>query len=263
MACFRLLCLAHFFPVWYLHQILLPAGIIHDNHFHPMAFISMLRGARMYWVLRLAEFQFVWYLYQLLQCERTIRDNFISPTVFVWMFQDAWRLFDCYVWLRSIPVWYLHQILQREGITQDNFMCRIAFILVLLDAYHVFDCCVCQPCVGLHYITLHSQHSQWISSYISASKWLFSHCIALHCVAFHYITVHYYIPLHRATLHYIALRYTTLHYIHNTHDTQGEWFLLHMRVDMRQPGRKWNPGWTQRGLNAWEHHGQIQRQLAS
>ena len=96
------------------------------------------------------------------------------------------------------PAWYLHQLLQREGITHDYFMCQIAFILVLLDAYHVFDCCVCQPFVGLHYITLHSQDSQWISYYISASKWLFSHCIALHCVAFHYITVHC-IPLHRAT----------------------------------------------------------------
>ena len=159
-----------FTAVWHLHQFFLRAGIIHDNHLHPIAFILVLR--------------------------------------------DAWCILECYVWPSSTsfdtisngvllnatgcvafigllclaafhPAWYLHQILQCEGITHDHFMCQIAFVFLLLQAWHVFDWCACQHYIALHWATSHcihnsSQHSRWISSYISESMRLLSHCVALH-----------------------------------------------------------------------------------
>ena len=87
-------------------------------------------------------------------------------------------------------------------------------------------------CITLHYI--HKTHSEYHIIYLHPSG---CSLIALHCTALHSITSQY-IAFHCIALHYTTLHCVTLHYIHNTHDTQGEWFLLHVRVDMRQPGRR-------------------------
>ena len=137
-ACFRLLCLAEFYPVWYLHQILPPTGIIHDKHLYPMAFVSVLQCFGVYG-LYCWSVMFGWVPVRLMPsptlaaCRYHPWQTFVSNGIYL----SAVGCMACIGVLclaEFLLVWYLHQILRRrEGITFDHFISQIAFIL-LLDA---------------------------------------------------------------------------------------------------------------------------------